>query len=65
MDHALRLLASEFLRILQALLGRSSPYAVDNDKLVKRTAVKQLQFNAPVSSRGCVRLCVELIRHCM
>lgn len=49
-DHALRLLASQFFSNLHALFGSNSLYLLDDEKLLKRNAVEQLPFTAPTRS---------------
>lgn len=47
MNYAKRLLALQHLSHLRALPGDSSLYTLNDDKLLERSAVRQLQLTAP------------------
>lgn len=50
MNHAMRLLTSQFFRHLRALLSNNSLYALDDDRIVKWNALRPTQFNSPAFS---------------
>lgn len=61
-DHAMRLLALQFLKHFYALLSNNSLCKLDDYKLLKWNAVKQLQSTAPALQppiwlRSSIKLC--------
>lgn len=60
--HAMRLLTLELFSHLPAFLGNNGLYILDNDRLVKWSEVKKLQFPAPASSLVLALLFYEVVQ---